>query len=240
VSKLRGEHDSTLNNARVGTGRKVYDYGLTFNGYAARLTETEAARLKGTKGVLSVWKDEIVHADTTTTRDFLGLTGRNGVWNQQFRGSERAGEGVIVGVIDSGIWPESQSFAPLVKPKDQAIIDAKWSGTCDAGVEEPIACNNKLIGARYYRAGLPSITPFEFDSPRGFSGHGTHTASTAAGNFGVPANINGFDLGTTSGMAPAARIAVYKGLWATANPDGTPSGTSSEAPSTWRPRSSRQ
>ncbi len=227
VNKLRGEHDATLNNARVGSGRKVYDYGLTFNGYAARLTTAEAARLKGTKGVLSVWKDEIVSADTTTTRDFLGLSGKFGVWNQQFKGNARAGEGVIVGVVDSGIWPESQSFAPLVNPADQAIIDAKWSGTCDVGVEEPVACNNKLIGARYYHAGV-TLAPFEFDSPRGFSGHGTHTASTAAGNFGVPASINGFDLGTTSGMAPAARVAVYKGLWAVADPvTGLPTGQSS-------------
>ncbi len=227
MSRLRGEHDATLNTARVGAGRKVYDYGLTFNGFAARLTAPEAARLKGTQGVLSVWKDEIVHADTVSTPEFLGLTGRKGVWEEQFRGTARAGEGVIIGVIDSGIWPESQSFAPLNKPKDQAIIDAKWNGTCDVGVEEPIACNNKLIGARYYRAGLPSITPFEFDGPRGFSGHGTHTASTAAGNHGIAATINGFSVGSISGMAPAARVAVYKGLWATANPDGTPTGQSS-------------
>ncbi|HCT79261.1 MAG TPA: hypothetical protein DGT23_22410 [Micromonosporaceae bacterium] len=227
VHRLRNEHDATLNAAKVGTNKKVYDYSLTFNGYAARLTAGEAARLKGTKGVLRVWQDEIVQADTTTTRDFLGLTGNKGVWAKQFQGDARAGVGVIVGVIDSGIWPESASFAALSEPRpDQAVIDAKWHGTCDSGPVNPFPCNNKILGARSFQAGI-TRTPFEFNSARGFSGHGTHTASTAAGNFGVPASINGFDLGTTSGMAPAARIAVYKGLWATANPDGTPTGSSS-------------
>lgn len=227
VHRLRNEHDATLNAAKVGTNKKVYDYSLTFNGYAARLTAGEAARLKGTKGVLRVWQDENVQADTTTTPDFLGLTGNKGVWAKQFQGDARAGLGVIVGVIDSGIWPESASFAALSEPRpDQAVIDSKWHGTCDSGPVNPFPCNNKILGARSFQAGI-TRTPFEFNSARGFSGHGTHTASTAAGNFGVPASINGFDLGTTSGMAPAARIAVYKGLWATANPDGTPTGSSS-------------
>ncbi|WP_026208279.1 S8 family serine peptidase [Catelliglobosispora koreensis] len=227
VSQLRGEHNRSLAAAKVDASRKVYDYSLTFNGYAARLTEAEAARLKASKDVVRVWKDEIVQADTTTTRDFLGLTGNSGVWKKQFHGDQNAGLGVIVGVIDSGIWPESASFAPLSEPRpDQAIINAKWNGVCDSGPENPFPCNNKLIGARSFQAGI-TRTPFEFNSARGYSGHGTHTASTAAGNFNVPASINGFDLGTTSGMAPAARIAVYKGLWATANPDGTPTGSSS-------------
>ena len=71
------------------------------------------------------------------------------MWKKQFGGDANAGEGVIVGVIDSGFWPESPSFAALPKPRpDQAVIDAKWNGTCDAGVEQPVTCNNKVIGAR--------------------------------------------------------------------------------------------
>jgi subtilisin family serine protease len=227
AQRLKQEHDATLGAAKIATSRKVYDYNLIFNGYAARLTQAEASRLKGTKGVLRVWQDEIVTADTVTTRDFLGLTGSNGVWQKQFKGDAKAGLGVIVGVIDSGIWPENPSFAALSEPRpDQSIINAKWNGVCDSGPQNPVTCNNKIIGARSFQAGI-TRTPFEYNSARGFSGHGTHTASTAAGNFNVPATINGFNVGTTSGMAPAARIAVYKGLWATANPDGTPTGSSS-------------
>ena len=57
---------------------------------------------------------------------------------------------MIVADLDSGIWPENPAFGPLARTPDQARIDAKWNGVCDVGVEEPIACNNKLIGARYY------------------------------------------------------------------------------------------
>ncbi len=213
--KLRADHDAALKQARVNSSAKVYDFGVTFNGFAARLTEAEAQRLKRSKDVIAVWADEIVHADTTTTRDFLGLSGRKGVWERQFHGDRKAGLGVIVGVIDSGIWPENPSFAPLSEPRpDQAIIDAKWKGSCDTGPEQPVTCNNKLIGAQYFRAGgAGSIDESEFFSARDRNGHGSHTASTAAGNFGVDVNIDGHDLGEASGVAPAARVAAYKALW---------------------------
>jgi subtilisin family serine protease len=212
-NRLRGEHDTALRNARVNKDKVVYDYGVTFNGFSARLTAAEVARLKSDKNVLRAWKSEQLHADTTTTRDFLGLTGAKGVWQKQFHGNARAGEGVIVGIIDSGIWAENASFGALSSPRpDQAIINSKWHGTCDVGTEEPIACNNKLIGARYFHEDV-MVNPAEFLGPRDFNGHGSHTASTAAGNFGVAATINGGSVGTVSGVAPAARIAAYKVLW---------------------------
>ncbi len=212
--KLRNDHDSALKQARVNGSAKVYDYGVTFNGFAARLTKAEAQRLKSNKDVIGVWEDEIVYADTTTTRDFLGLSGRKGVWEKEFHGDKRAGEGVIVGVLDSGVWAENPSFAPLRAPRDQAIIDAKWKGSCDTGPEQPVSCNNKLIGAQHFRAGgQGSIEETEFFSARDRNGHGSHTSSTAAGNFGVPVSMDGYNLGTASGVAPAARIAMYKVLW---------------------------
>ncbi|WP_246001991.1 S8 family peptidase [Allorhizocola rhizosphaerae] len=231
LSKLTGEHDATLRATRVNTNKKVYDYGVVFNGFAARLTPAEAARMKSAPGVVRVWKDEIRQADTTTTRDMLGLSGNRGVWQKQFRGSAHAGEGMIVGVVDSGIWPENPAFAALAEPRpDAAAIAGKWKGSCDTGeASDPgavIACNNKVIGARYFKNGIGSIGDYEFLSPRDFNGHGSHTASTAAGNFGVNATINGFAVGSTSGVAPAARIAVYKALWE--QPDGTGSGTTAD------------
>lgn len=226
LRKLNGEHDATLAASRVSTSKKVYDYGITFNGYAAQLTMTEVARLKNAPGVVQVWKNEVRHSDTTTTRDFLGLTGSNGVWNKQFQGDAHAGEGVIVGIVDTGIWPENPSFAPLSEPRpDAAAIAAKWKGNCDNGSEQAVVCNNKIIGARYFNKGYGAIDEAEFESARDFGGHGSHTASTSAGNFGVQASINGFNVGTTSGVAPAARIAVYKALW---ERDGNGSGTTAD------------
>jgi len=231
LSKLRGEHDGALRASQVNTNKKVTDYGVVFNGFAAKLTPAEVIRLKNTPGVLRVWKNEIIKVDTTTTRNFLGLTGQNGVWEKWFQGEEHAGEGMIVGVIDSGVWPENPSFAPLSTPRpDQAVIDAKWHGACETGDPTSpgavIACNNKLIGARFFNDGISDFVPDEFLSPRDRNGHGSHTSSTAAGNFGVNATISGFSIGQTSGVAPAARIAMYKALWHQA--DGTASGSTAD------------
>jgi subtilisin family serine protease len=212
-SFLVGQHRTVLERAGVPARAKVHDYSVAFNGFAAELTRVQARRLAQSEGVLKVWPVEMRTADTTSTPAFLGLDGAGGAWQTQFGGSENAGRGIIVADLDSGIWPESHSFDPLASTPDQAIIDEKWTGTCDVGVEEPIACNNKLIGARYYGEDYANRIDDDFNSPRDYNGHGTHTASTAAGNHGVAADAMGVPLGDVSGMAPAARIAVYKVLW---------------------------
>ena len=220
---LDAKRGDVLRAAKVDASRTVYDFATAFNGFAANLTSVEAAKLKSTPGVKNVWKDRILSAKTFTTPAFVGLDGPNGAWTKQFGDPSKAGLGVIVGVIDSGFFPENPSFGPLPSPRpDQAIIDAKWHGSCDPGVEAPVACNNKVIGAQWFNAaGLSHRNPGEFDSPRDFFGHGSHTASTAAGNHGVNATINGVAVGALSGMAPAARLSIYKTLYATA--DGTQS-----------------
>ncbi|NUT37217.1 MAG: S8 family peptidase [Hamadaea sp.] len=227
---LTDRHDATLRKAGIAADRKGYDYQTVFNGFSAELTAAEAAQLRTSAGVTGVWKNETVQADTVSTDDFLGLAGSGGVWADKFGDPTRAGEGVIVGVLDSGIWAENPAFAALSEPRpDAAAIAAKWKGTCVVGVEEPIACNNKLIGARYYRAaGAGSIIPQEFLGPRGYNSHGTHTASTSVGNNNVAATINGSPVGNTTGMAPAARLAVYKVLWQNPAPDTGSSGQTAD------------
>ena len=225
---LKAARDAAMRSAGVTPSRATKTYDVAFSGFTASLTADEAKRLEKVPGVLNVWKDEVRTADTVSTPKFLGLEGPTGVWQEKFGGSAHAGEGIIIGVIDSGIWPESKSFAALPSPRpDAATIAAKWKGTCQAGVATnaaPVTCNNKLIGARYYDTGA-AVEPFEFRSPRDYNGHGSHTASTAGGNHGVPATINGAPVGSISGMAPQARIAAYKALWAT--PTGTASGSTS-------------
>jgi subtilisin family serine protease len=210
---LSKRHDRVLARAGVPQSAKTAEYSVAFNGFAARLTRTQAAALRHQAGVLRVWRSEVLSADTVSTPRFLGLDGRRGTWAREFGGTRRAGQGIIVGVIDSGFWPENPSFAALPLPRpDRADIAAQWQGTCEVGVEEPVTCNNKVIGARYYNAG-GLAADYEFLSPRDFNGHGSHTASTAAGDHGVPVVINGQRVGKASGMAPAARLAVYKALW---------------------------
>ncbi|MEK7323936.1 MAG: S8 family serine peptidase, partial [Chloroflexota bacterium] len=102
VSYLDSRHDAVLNG--VGGGHKLYDFRYTFNGFAAELTDAQAASLKATSGVVTVTKDSLNYVDTSSTPAFLGLTAPGGLWDQ-LGGVGNAGEGVIVGVVDTGIWP---------------------------------------------------------------------------------------------------------------------------------------
>jgi subtilisin family serine protease len=195
----------------------VYRYTTVLNGVAMQLTSKQAAALGGNPGVLMVEKNRIFSTQTTPqppTPQFLGLTGSTGVWAQQFGGDSNAGNGVIVGDIDTGFWPENPSFAALPEPRsDDSVIASKWHGTCDTTGEDPVTCNNKVIGARYFDAAhLSTANPGEFTSPRDYDGHGSHTASTAAGD-PVEGTINGADVGPLEGMAPGARLAIYKVLY---------------------------
>jgi hypothetical protein len=221
---LDGRHSEAV--ARVG-GRKVYDYRYSFNGFAAELSAAQAEALRVAPGVLGVTKDELVNGDTSSTPTFLGLDQPGGLWDD-VGGVQDAGENVIVGIIDSGIWPENESFSDRTGTNGNGSQSGKlgyqqipgWHGKCTPGEAFPASkCNQKVIGAQRFNeawggdAGLKARRPWEFASSRDYNGHGSHTASTAAGNHGVeltgPARI----FGRASGMAPRARIAVYKALW---------------------------
>ncbi|CAD6204710.1 unnamed protein product [Miscanthus lutarioriparius] len=78
---------------------------------------------------------------------------------------------------------------------------AQWKGACAPG--SAARCNNKLIGAR-------SFVGCGDDGVSDDAGHGTHTSSTAAGNFVDGASREGLAAGTAAGIAPAAHVAIYK------------------------------
>jgi subtilisin family serine protease len=226
---LKSTHDKAL--ANVGGGGTVYDYGISFNGFAARLTDAQADAMRLQKGVVAVTPDEMVTTTTFSTPAFLGLTARGGLWDQlggvSKGGLNRgAGEDIVIGVLDSGIWPESLSFS------DRKLDGSNgnnyphqvtgFHGTCQGGEQFSASnCNRKLIGARYFNAAwggdaaLEAARPWEFMSPRDYNGHGTHTASESGGNFGVKPTGDARFLPEISGIAPRARIAAYKGLWST-------------------------
>lgn len=213
---------------QAGVSGAVRQYGYVFNGFAARLTDAQLARLAGTPGVLSIAKNERRTADTSHTPNYLGLSGREGFWKQQ----KAKGEDIIIGVIDSGIWPEHPSFSDRRirdnDDDDRSRFDGNityrpirgWNGTCVTGEQFTAAnCNRKLIGARYYNegyggdAGIKAVFPYEYNSPRDYDGHGTHTSSTAGGNESVRVTGDAAAFGRISGIAPRARLAMYKALW---------------------------
>ncbi|MDX2548631.1 S8 family serine peptidase [Streptomyces sp. WI04-05B] len=155
------------------------------------------------------------HAQFPDTPRLLGLSGAKGLWAKA-GGPEHAGEGVIVGIVDTGFDPSNPMFAALPNPRpDAGAIARKWHGDCDPG-DDPthkVTCNNKVIGAQWFGAGVPADRE-DAPSPLDTSSHGTHTGSTAAGNHGVAASVPGSNAeGRLSGVAPAARLAFYKACW---------------------------
>lgn len=217
---LRNEQRKALKSAGLKENLKKHEYTVTLNGFAAELTATEAAKLTKADGVVNVWEDEVRYADTSTTPDYLGMTGQGGVWKTQFGNEGNAGKGMVVGVIDTGIDPDNPSFSPLKRSK-------KPNGAfeCETGEDPEFECSTKIVGARWYGEEFGNTVDHDYESPRDRNGHGSHTAGTAAGNHGVPMSVKGQDMGLGSGMAPAAHVAVYKALWQTA--DGNGSGTTS-------------
>jgi len=103
---LKKNHDKSLAAAGVATSAKVHDYAFALNGYSAILTEAEVEVLKSQVGVVAVLEDQVRYKDTDSSPTFLGLTAFEGPWDKNIDG-----KGVVVGVIDTGIWPEHPSFA---------------------------------------------------------------------------------------------------------------------------------
>lgn len=189
----------------------LYAYDTVFHGFAAKLSKSEAEALAKMDGILSIMPDAVANLHTTRTPAFMGLNESVGLWPASDFGDE-----VIIGVMDSGIWPERSSF------DDNSLgpVPERWKGTCEAGTDfTPSLCNNKLIGARAFFKGYESAEgaineTIEYKSARDSEGHGTHTSSTAAGNFVSGASLEGCALGTARGIATRARIAMYKVCWA--------------------------
>ena len=130
----------------------------------------------------------------------------------------RYGEDVIIGVVDTGIWPESRSFSD----EGYGPVPSRWRGVCQVGQGWDLNnCSRKIIGARFYTVGHDEeeLKKSDYLSPRGAHGHGTHTASTAAGSVVEGASFHGLAAGVARGGAPHARIAVYKVLWRGASTD---------------------
>ncbi len=205
-------------------------YTTAFNGFSAKLTTEQVTALRADKRVRAVTasralgtptppptapiattpatatpeqRDQSAGADTAGRPDTPGKPGKPG---------PGTGAGMVIGVLDTGIWPESASFAKKMP------APANWRGTCQTGVAFVAEhCNGKIVGARYFAdswlAYGGTVPEGEILSPRDVAGHGTHTASTAAGLSLPNVTIDGRRFGPVSGVAPDAQIAVYKVLW---------------------------
>ena len=202
-------YDSSLKSVSE-SAEMLYKYSNVIHGFSTRLTAEEARSLQGRPGILSILEEVRYELHTTRTPEFLGLDKSADLFPESGSASE-----VIIGVLDTGIWPESKSF------DDTGLgpIPSSWKGECETGTNfTSSSCNRKLIGARFFSKGYEAtLGPIderkESKSPRDDDGHGTHTATTAAGSVVEGASLFGFAEGTARGMATRARIAAYKVCW---------------------------
>ncbi|MFC7596436.1 S8 family serine peptidase [Terrabacter sp. GCM10028922] len=202
--------------AKAPSAKVVGRYDLVFGGVSMLVRPEEMAGLVGTAGVAAVLPDRVEQPQTDVSPGFIGAP----VLWQSLGGQSKAGEGVIVGVLDTGVWPEHPSFSdPDPAGKAYAAPKATLSGTraCEfSGGASPgpaFACNNKLIGADRFMATYDAVVgllPTEFTTARDDNGHGSHTASTSAGNRTVAASILGLVRGIVSGIAPRSHVMAYK------------------------------
>jgi subtilisin family serine protease len=196
----------------VPRARIVHRFRAVLGGVSVLVPRERVNDLSALPGVAAVYPDVLLPLDTDRSPEFIGAPA---LW-AKLGGQGKAGRGVIVGIVDSGIWPESPSV------QDDGGFPpppARWTGTaCEFGSatsgDASFTCNRKLIGARRMMSTFDNYGPAplagEFFTARDNNGHGSHTATTAAGNGNVEAEFMGTPLGILSGVAPRAHLAVYK------------------------------
>lgn len=211
---LEKKHDMLLGLLfRGGTYTKLYSYRHLINGFAVHISPEQAETLRRAPGVKSVERDWKVRRLTTHTPQFLGLPTE--VWPTG-GGHDKAGEGIVIGFVDSGIYPHHPSFA--AHETEPYGPFPKYRGKCEVDPDTKRSfCNGKIVGAQHFAKAAIAAGAFnpsvDYASPLDGDGHGSHTAAIAAGNNGVPVRLHGYEFGKASGMAPCARIAVYKALY---------------------------
>lgn len=206
VDSLRASVPAAQAGARLRT---------TYGGVAVTLPSNQVAELLKLPGVIAVQRDTLAKPLTDSSPEFIGAPT---IYNQLGQTADDAGKGVIVGVLDTGAWPEHPSYVdhgnlPAPPPKADGT-----PRTCNFGdnpltpANDPFVCQRKLISGQPFLNTYNAVLGDEFypNSARDSDGHGTHTSTTAAGGPVAHANPLGIDRGAIHGIAPGAHVAIYK------------------------------
>ncbi|HEY0950815.1 S8 family serine peptidase, partial [Nocardioides sp.] len=207
AARMHADQDAVLDS--VGGAEPVYRWTTALNGFAVRLSAEQAAGLRTDPRVALVERNAVrpLAGRRPTATGVLGPGG-----------TSRGGAGVVVGLVDSGLWPDSPLFSAV---SGLGRAPGGFTGTCETGAGwSEDACNGKVVGARWFVHGFgadrlrsaSSLSPLDDD------GHGTQVASIVAGNADVPARVRGQRVGSYTGVAPQARLAVYKACWSAPDP----------------------
>ncbi|RWV94380.1 hypothetical protein GW17_00043089 [Ensete ventricosum] len=203
-----------------------YSYNKHINGFAATLEEEEANLIRGQYPLQTTRSWAFLHVEGDD-----GSVSNSSIWTTAKYGSDSIIANIDSGPLlapfeqcdlvcfffvslipdDSGVWPESASF------KDDGFgdIPTRWKGECQKDATDGVTCNKKLIGAKSFYHGFEAANNVTLNvtSPRDHHGHGTHTLSTAAGNFVPDVEVLGNAKGTAKGGSPHAPVAAHKVCW---------------------------
>ncbi|KAK9733745.1 hypothetical protein RND81_04G089400 [Saponaria officinalis] len=217
ISNIKDWYKSILGNIINSSNSSnnnefLHIYTNVFHGFSIQLTPQQLKSIKNKPEIVTIFRDEIYELHTTRTPHFLGLDSYHnpiGLLKESDLGSN-----VVVGVLDTGIWPKSRSF----DDDGLDIVPTHFKGQCVGGDDFPTTfCNKKIVGVRYFSAGMRAVDKMvyvEDDSVLDTYGHGTHTASTIAGRtLNESVSFFEFAKGEPTGIAPKARLSIYKVCW---------------------------
>ncbi|NIW47452.1 MAG: S8 family serine peptidase, partial [Gammaproteobacteria bacterium] len=217
---LETQQLTAISQAEQLIGRNVdvkYQFQHALNAAVFKMTAAEAASVAQMDGVLRVEKDVAYPVNTDVSPDWIGVSE---LWEGSGTGLPvTKGEGIIVGLVDTGINMDHPSFAETddfgythTNPYGEDYF-LGWCNQDNPNFKGHYDCNNKLIGAwDYADASWAGTADEENDGPEDSDGHGSHTASTAAGNTILAASLVAPTTAITdtiSGMAPHANIIAY-------------------------------
>ena len=211
LRKLQLQRDQDLVLAAAELPEPIYRWTTALNGFAVRLDASQAETLRSMPAVALVEQNSVRHLTEVPTAS-AARTGLAGSPNG------RGGAGVVIGLVDSGLWPQSPLFssAPGMGRTPHSFV-----GSCEEGPGWGAGtCNRKVVGARWFVDGFgrDDLRTSSSLSARDDSGHGTQLASIAAGNAGVSVRVDDQPLGRYAGVAPESRLAIYKACWTAPEP----------------------
>ena len=206
--RIRAQQDAVL--ARVGSAQPVYRYSTALNGLALQLTAAEARDLVTAPGVALVEEAQV--------RRLAGRDLADDPARLSPGGARRGGQGVVVGLVDTGLDPDTPLFSATARvsrgARDRApscVAQPAWG---------PGWCTDKVVAGHWFVAGfgVDRLASRATLAPVDDVGHGTQVASIAAGNADVPVRVRGNEIGRYAGIAPDAQVAVYKACWTAPDP----------------------
>ncbi|MGH2792200.1 MAG: S8 family serine peptidase [Actinomycetota bacterium] len=203
-------------SSRVPQAEVLDTFRIAYGGAAMTVPANQVEQLLEVDGVVAVQRNQLAQPQTDASPEFIGATE---AW-EDLGGSQTAGEGVIVGVLDTGVWPEADSYLDPGVDAPEGDFPCEFGDGTDPALGDPFECNDKLVGAYAFTdtyMAVQGADEGEFCnsvtlecSARDADGHGTHTSTTAAGSPVESAELFGIERGPISGIAPGAHIIGYR------------------------------